>query len=216
MPNVSSALARVLTQAIAPHPQTRFPTAQLMLQALDNALDQDALDKDNALDKPATDASPTISRLSSQKAAAPIVTLPPGGTTVAPAAQPRKPAHWPIMLGWFIAATATSGLVFAIMAQSRFPLFPNPDGNQVAPALTAKSARSTISQFYQHLSNQAWDQARALSAETLADQFDPNFFQQFQRISIENLQVTDETADRIELLGQNTYFYPDRTTQRED
>lgn len=53
-------------------------------------------------------------------------------------------------------------------------------------------------------------------AGSLAQQFDPGFFQQFQRVTVENLRITSQTADTIEFLGQNTYLYPDGSSQQED
>lgn len=70
-------------------------------------------------------------------------------------------------------------------------------------------------ELYNHVSNQNWDAARAQFSPALAQQFDPGFFGQFDRVSVENLQVIRQTADTVEFLGENTYFYPDGTTQRE-
>ncbi|MEM9804595.1 MAG: serine/threonine protein kinase, partial [Cyanobacteria bacterium P01_D01_bin.56] len=50
----------------------------------------------------------------------------------------------------------------------------------------------------------------------VAQQFNPDFFQQFQQVSVENLQVIAETPDSIEFLGLNTYLYPDGTIQQEE
>jgi hypothetical protein len=33
---------------------------------------------------------------------------------------------------------------------------------------------------------------------------------------VENLQVTNQTADTVEMIGQNTYIYADGSTQREE
>jgi serine/threonine-protein kinase len=65
------------------------------------------------------------------------------------------------------------------------------------------------------VSNQAWDAARSQFGGSLAQQFDPSFFAQFDRVSVENLRVTNQTADTVEFVGENTYVYPDGSTQRE-
>jgi eukaryotic-like serine/threonine-protein kinase len=52
--------------------------------------------------------------------------------------------------------------------------------------------------------------------DSLAQQFDPNFFQQFQQVTVENLRVTNQTADTVELVGQNTYYYADGSRQLEE
>ena len=89
-------------------------------------------------------------------------------------------------------------------------------GGEADGALTPDTAQTTVSAFYSHVSNQSWDAAQALSAGELAQQFDPNFFQQFQQVSVNNLQVTTQTANTLELLGQNTYVYSDGSTQQEE
>lgn len=81
--------------------------------------------------------------------------------------------------------------------------------------LTPATAQAVVTAFYDYLSSQSWDQAKAQTSGSLARQFDPNFFQQFQRVSVENLQIRSRSADAIEFVGQNTYTYPDGSTQKE-
>ncbi|MEA5447032.1 protein kinase [Leptolyngbya sp. CCNP1308] len=81
--------------------------------------------------------------------------------------------------------------------------------------LTPEAAQATVATLYNHVSNQAWDAARSQFSGPLAQQFDPGFFAQFDRVSVENLRVTGQTADSIEFVGENTYVYPDGSTQRE-
>ena len=85
-----------------------------------------------------------------------------------------------------------------------------------SPALTPAAAQATVTTLYNHVSNQNWSAARSQFDGALAEQFDPNFFAQFDRVTVENLRVTSQTADRIEFLGENTYVYPDGSTQREE
>jgi serine/threonine-protein kinase len=73
-----------------------------------------------------------------------------------------------------------------------------------------------VAALYSHVSNQDWDGARSQFGDALAAQFDPGFFAQFDRVSVDNLRVTGQTADTIELLGENTYVYTDGSTQREE
>ncbi len=84
------------------------------------------------------------------------------------------------------------------------------------PALTPAAAQATVSTLYRHVSNQDWAAARSQFDGALAQQFDPNFFAQFDRVTVENLRVTNQTADRIEFLGENTYVYLDGSRQREE
>ena len=91
------------------------------------------------------------------------------------------------------------------------PTPPPGTGGELTPA----AAQATVSALYGHVSNQAWDAARSQFGGSLAQQFDPGFFAQFDRVSVENLRVTGQTADTVEFLGENTYVYPDGSTQRE-
>ncbi|NJN48724.1 MAG: hypothetical protein HC805_01600 [Alkalinema sp. RL_2_19] len=127
--------------------------------------------------------------------------------------------RWPMILAWLAAVAAIGGIVFAVMTPVRLPFLTNLGAPTQPPKLTALTpdiAGGTVAQFYQQLSTRSWDEAKALAAASLAAQFDPRFFEQFQRISVENLQYTDKSNDRVDLVGQNTYYYPDGTTQREE
>ncbi|MEO1403276.1 MAG: serine/threonine-protein kinase, partial [Cyanobacteria bacterium J06635_1] len=88
--------------------------------------------------------------------------------------------------------------------------------SEAVGALTPESAQTIVAAFYNHVSNQSWDAARGLADGPLAQQFSPDFFQQFQQVTVENVRVTAQTAETIELLGQNTYVYDDGSTQQEE
>ncbi|MBE9113273.1 serine/threonine protein kinase [Nodosilinea sp. LEGE 07298] len=81
--------------------------------------------------------------------------------------------------------------------------------------LTTGAAQATVASLYSHVSNKSWDAARSQYGGSLAQQFDPGFFAQFDRVSVENLRVTSQSADTVEFVGENTYVYPDGSTQRE-
>ncbi len=81
--------------------------------------------------------------------------------------------------------------------------------------LTPTSAQAVVTAFYDYLSSQSWDQAKAQTSGNVARQFNPNFFQKFQQVSVENLQIRSQSPDAIEFVGQNTYVYGDGSTQRE-
>jgi len=100
-------------------------------------------------------------------------------------------------------------------AQEPPPAEPTPEAPE-APTLAPATAEATIRALYSHVSNRSWPAAQAVLAGSLAQQFDPGFFQQFQRVTVENLRITSQTADTIEFLGQNTYLYPDGSSQQED
>lgn len=93
---------------------------------------------------------------------------------------------------------------------------PAPDLEQAAAAtaqLTA--ARSTVEQLYNDLSVGNIAAARQRFSGAAADQFDPAFFRQFQRVSAENLREISRDGDQVTLEGTVTFVYPDGTTQRE-
>ena len=96
------------------------------------------------------------------------------------------------------------------------------DEEQEAPTaktegtLTTAAAQTAVVEFYSHISNQSWDATKAQTDGALARQFDPGFFQQFQQVSIENLQLQNQTSDTIDFVGQNTYMYGDGSTQQEE
>ena len=86
----------------------------------------------------------------------------------------------------------------------------------VTADITPETAQTTVADFYNHVSNQSWDAAQSLFGGALAQQFDPDFFQQFQQVSVENLRVTNQGPETVELVGQNTFIYDDGTIQEEE
>ncbi|MEM1253922.1 MAG: protein kinase [Cyanobacteria bacterium P01_H01_bin.21] len=93
---------------------------------------------------------------------------------------------------------------------------PESPGAETEGTLTTAAAQTAVVEFYSHISNQSWDAARAQTDGALAREFDPGFFQQFQQVSIENLQLQNQTSDTIDFVGQNTYRYSDGSTQQEE
>jgi serine/threonine protein kinase, bacterial len=186
---LTPAFKRLLNQAIAPNAHARFPTAQAMLQALET------LGPTSDLESPPTQVAPQH----------------PKTIAVAAQPQPKRPNRWPLFIGIFLAMLAVGGTTWGLLSRSRPPMLET----ATAPELTVEMARSTITAFYQNLSSQSWDQAKALAGDRLKANFDPQFFRQFSQISVENLQVLSQTGDRIELQGENLYRYADGTSQRE-
>lgn len=88
--------------------------------------------------------------------------------------------------------------------------------SEPAATINPSAAETTVASLYGHVSNQDWNSAQAMFGGSLAQQFNPNFFKQFQQVTVENLRVTNQTPDTVELVGQNTYVYPDGRTQREE
>ena len=93
---------------------------------------------------------------------------------------------------------------------------PAPDLEQAAAAAAQlAAARSTVEQLYNDLSVGNIAAARQRFSGTAADQFDPAFFRQFQRVSAENLREISRDGDQVTLEGTVTFVFPDGTTQRE-
>lgn len=87
--------------------------------------------------------------------------------------------------------------------------------NSDRTTLTTSSAVNTVESFYAAVTAKNWSTAANYFSGNLADQFDPGFFSQFNQVTVENLTVTSESIDRIELIGENRYVWPDGSQQRE-
>jgi len=73
----------------------------------------------------------------------------------------------------------------------------------------------TVESLYQALSRQDFTAARALFAGAAADQFDPAFFRQFTRVTVDDRQPTAHSAGSITLDGVVSFHYPDGSIQKE-
>ena len=71
-----------------------------------------------------------------------------------------------------------------------------------------REAVTNIERLYGYISAKEWQQAEQLFSPELAERFEPEFFQKFEQVTVENLQVTYQTDEVIDLVGQNTYVYP--------
>ncbi|OKH20414.1 hypothetical protein NIES593_18735 [Hydrococcus rivularis NIES-593] len=95
------------------------------------------------------------------------------------------------------------------------PKPPSDRNENLTNAIEENQAAEFVEKLYALLSDKRFDEARLAYGPPLAAQFDPNFFTQFERVTVENLQVISKTDSLINLIGENTYFYPDGSTQRE-
>ncbi len=91
-----------------------------------------------------------------------------------------------------------------------------PDSPEASQPIDPGVAQSTVVEMYNHITNGNWENARAQFSPALAEQFDPGFFEQFDQVTVENFRILEQGPDSVALLGENTYFYPDGTTQREE
>lgn len=224
-PGISSALAAFLTKAISPIPHGRYATAQAMLKALDElpaigvpvvTIPPEPVAPVNV--SPTSEATSTqvVSPANAPEPASPMtVAMTFDQTTSSVKSPPRKARAW-LIFAWLAATIATGGIVFAVMSPDRLPEFLKMPAPPTITSLTPEIAAGTVKQFYQNVSAKAWDEAQSLAADSLAAQFKPEFFQQFDRISVEDLKYTDKSSRAVSLIGNNTYFYPDGTMQKEE
>lgn len=84
------------------------------------------------------------------------------------------------------------------------------------PAVAAVDrAVGSIQELYAALSAKDFDRARGLYSEAAADQFDPGFFRQFERVSVQELESTGQVGSSLNLQGVVTFVWPDGSLQTE-
>jgi serine/threonine-protein kinase len=89
------------------------------------------------------------------------------------------------------------------------PTAPDLDSGELNRAI------ASVQQLYNNLSLGNLQEARQLFSGSAADQFDPVFFRQFQRVSVDDLREISHDGSAIELQGVVTFVYPDGSTQSE-
>jgi eukaryotic-like serine/threonine-protein kinase len=94
--------------------------------------------------------------------------------------------------------------------------YSNAEDTRSAPTFTAKSAQNTVESFYRYISNKDLDAAHSLFGGKLVQQFEPSFYQQFQQVTVKKLRIINQSTENASLIGQNTYFYLDGSTQQEE
>ena len=102
---------------------------------------------------------------------------------------------------------------------------PAPSAAEPPPALDLEAIRreaastaqavASVEQLYNDLSLGNIQAARQRFGGEAADQFDPAFFSQFQRVSVDNLRELSRDGSLVTLEGLVTFVYPDGTSQSE-
>ncbi len=92
---------------------------------------------------------------------------------------------------------------------------PAPDLEQPLDPAAVDQAMATVQQLYSALSNRNVEAARQLFGGAAADQFDPSFFEQFERVSVADLRETSRSGSTVTLQGVVTFLYPDGSSQSE-
>jgi len=96
------------------------------------------------------------------------------------------------------------------------PTIVNTPVQPIKEVLEPNAAKVVIQDFYANVSRQDWNNARGSFTPQLATQLDPNFFKQFNQVSVENLNITAKTDTSISFIGTTTYFYTDGAKQVEE
>jgi hypothetical protein len=102
------------------------------------------------------------------------------------------------------------------------PTLPEPEPSPPTTEEVASSdsanlnqAISRVQELYGALSSKNYDAARGFFAGAAADQFDPSFFNQFERVGVTELRESGRSGSTLTLEGQVTFTYPDGTSQLE-
>ena len=91
-----------------------------------------------------------------------------------------------------------------------------PSSLVIREVLDVDAAKEVILNLYSHLSNKAWSDAINLHTSEVSFLFDPNFFKQFDKVTVEKLSIASRSDNFINFVGTNTYFYPDGSIQMEE
>ena len=107
------------------------------------------------------------------------------------------------------------------LAPTPEPILPTPTPELtpepvVGTAPNPEDAIALVETFYSDISNKSWDSAIAAFSKELASVFSREFFEKFDRVTVENFALSSRTEETITLIGQNTYIYPNGDTQREE
>ncbi len=89
------------------------------------------------------------------------------------------------------------------------PVGENPELNPIQ----SKDAIAVVQKMYNLVSKKRYNQAEKLFADPSL--LNPSFFEQFSQVTVTNLQVIEENSEYITLIGTNTYYYLDGSTQAE-
>ncbi|QPN55923.1 hypothetical protein I1E95_12340 [Synechococcus sp. CBW1107] len=92
---------------------------------------------------------------------------------------------------------------------------PEPTTPPQPPAANTDQAIASVQGLYAALSGKAYNQARQFFGGAAADQFDPAFFNQFERVSVSDLRETGQEGSSVTLEGVVTFAYPDGSVQSE-
>lgn len=85
----------------------------------------------------------------------------------------------------------------------------------VTEAAALDRSLASVNALYEALSAKDYPRARSLIGGAAADQFDPAFFDQFARVSVQDLRLTSQTGSSVYLEGVVSFLYADGSLQSE-
>jgi hypothetical protein len=118
-------------------------------------------------------------------------------------------------------AGTPQGLASETGAPASLPTPPAPELPPSQPSAAGPDATTTtlaiarLQDLYAALSRQDFSAAGAYVSAGAADQFEPAFFRQFERVEVGDLKLSGSSATSISLEGVVTFVYPDGTLQQE-
>ena len=98
------------------------------------------------------------------------------------------------------------------------PVQPEPrseSSDQPITVSVADHALRSIQDLYNSLSAKDFEKSRLLYGSGAADQFTPGFFNQFERVTTQDLRITSQTGSTVNLEGAVTFVWPDGSLQSE-
>ena len=83
----------------------------------------------------------------------------------------------------------------------------------ISSSFFSQDSIAAVQGLYNSVSQKQYRQARSFFVDP--NQLDPKFFNQFTKVTVTNLKVTQENQQSVTLVGTNTYYYPDGSSQIE-
>ncbi len=138
----------------------------------------------------------------------------PSASQLPPAASPGGPADRP-------APAAPAAVPNPEPESDAADSAPGSDADQASASSSAEAAAAldrslaSVNALYEALSAKDYGRARNLFGAGAADQFEPAFFDQFERVTVQDLRLTSRSGDNVNLEGVVRFVYPDGTVQTE-
>lgn len=113
------------------------------------------------------------------------------------------------------APEAATGTPRIAASETSAPVAPGDGHGSADETAAVDRALASVNALYDALSAKDYSRARDLFGPGAADQFEPAFFDQFERVSVQDLRLTSRTGSNVNLEGVVSFIYPDGTIQTE-